>query len=106
MTGSRWFFWMVVLGVVLGCVAMSCLAAADPRQLCTWDISYYILGEKDRKVSKQAWMLTMDQQAQLFGPFVSGNVYVEPGKAAFTCDGKTTHIITAPLPHGSLLLLK
>jgi hypothetical protein len=80
--------------------------AAEKPELCTWDISYYLLGEHHRSVPAHAWLLTAEQQAQLFGPFIAGHVFVEPGKAVYVCAGKTVHITTTPLPSGSLLLLR
>lgn len=104
---SQLSFFLSLVSLVLSlAVCIFEAHAAEPRAFCNWDISYYLLGEKHRSQSSHAWLLTSEQQAQLFGPFVAGHVYVEPGKAHFTCDGKKTEILTVPLAQGSLLLLK
>lgn len=80
---------------------------ADARHLCTWDITYYLLGKKQPpEISAHAWWLTERQIIEMIGPFAEGHVFVELGKARFTCDGKDTQIGTLPLPQGSFLLLE
>lgn len=104
-TQREHLFWFAVVCVLMFIAAMKANAAED-RDKCTWSISFYALGKRYDAKSDHAWLLTKNEQAQLFGPFTTGSLYVEPGNAWFQCGNNKVNIITAPLPSGSLLLLR
>jgi hypothetical protein len=95
--------WCLLLAILMGICVLA--IAEEPRESCTWDITYYLLGEKHRSQSKQAWSFTPAGKAQFFGALVEGHVLVEPGHAYFICNGKRVEIVVAPI-EGSVKELK
>lgn len=95
----------VFIGILIVLAIGARVAMGADRRFCTWDISYYLLGEKHRSVSTHGWLFTEKEELEMFGPFKAGHIYVEPGKAKYTCGTTTYHLITQPAPGGSFLLL-